>query len=317
MNKNKEVLISIIIPIYNVGEYISRCFESIYTQNIADDEFEIIAINDGSTDYSSEEVKSFKSAHNNIKLIEQENMGVSVARNVGIVNANGKYVLFVDPDDSLLPNSLRILSEYLNNVAYNIISLLSFNNLVNESYRWLDIFESDKTYDCLSVLNKGYVRGSVCGVAFLKDFIDNNQLRFIDNMKNGEDTAFFFMAMYYSCSLTFKDIKCYNVIGRERSLSKTYNSERISASVNAIENVNKKIFELKHSPILEFLRYRLVANTIFDAVLTKSVSYNMLVGLGLKKYCNISVEKIEFQKYKILLLKHSFRLYYIMIKFFR
>ena len=101
--------LSIIIPIYNVEKYIRACIESIFMQGITDDDFELILVNDGSKDNSMKMISDIISQHKNISIIEQENQGLSVARNNGIAKAQGEYILMPDSDDLLIENSLPIL----------------------------------------------------------------------------------------------------------------------------------------------------------------------------------------------------------------
>lgn len=99
--------LSIIIPVYNVEPYVERCIRSLMEQDIEPGEYEVIVINDGSPDNSRKIVLRLQKEFNNIVFIEQENKGVSVARNEGIAVARGKYILCVDPDDYILPNTLE------------------------------------------------------------------------------------------------------------------------------------------------------------------------------------------------------------------
>jgi len=99
-------LLSIIVPIFNVEPYLEKCLRSLVSQDILSDDYEIICINDGSTDNSSKVILRFLKEFHNIILIDQENQGVSSARNVGIGKAKGEYILFVDPDDYIMENSL-------------------------------------------------------------------------------------------------------------------------------------------------------------------------------------------------------------------
>src|SRR4051794_17458760 len=89
--------ISIIVPIYNVEEYLRRCLDSLLTQSLTD--IEVIAINDGSPDSSLQILNHYALKDNRLKIIDQSNGGVSSARNAGIEAANGEYIGFVDPDD--------------------------------------------------------------------------------------------------------------------------------------------------------------------------------------------------------------------------
>lgn len=100
-------MISVVIPLYNKETIIKKSLESVLTQDY--DDFEVVVVNDGSTDNSVEIVKSIRDSR--ITLIEQENGGPSKARNTGVKNAKGEWILFLDADDELLPNSLRLYSE--------------------------------------------------------------------------------------------------------------------------------------------------------------------------------------------------------------
>ena len=99
--------ISIIIPIYKVEKYLRECLESIKTQNFQD--YEVLMINDGSPDNSEVICKEFAAGDARFKYIRQENQGVSAARNKGLSQARGKYVYFMDPDDTFSPDFLEAL----------------------------------------------------------------------------------------------------------------------------------------------------------------------------------------------------------------
>ena len=92
----KELKLSIIIPVYNVEKYIEATISSVYRQNLPEDEFEIILVNDGSTDNSLQIITELASKHSNITVLSQENQGPSIARNKGIQMAKGEYIHFMD-----------------------------------------------------------------------------------------------------------------------------------------------------------------------------------------------------------------------------
>lgn len=94
--------LSIIVPIYNVEKYVHSCLESIFRQGMTDDTFEVILVNDGTPDHSMEVISDYIQAHHNIKIIEQQNQGLSMARNNGMQKATGEYLIFVDSDDMLI-----------------------------------------------------------------------------------------------------------------------------------------------------------------------------------------------------------------------
>lgn len=104
-----QMKLSIIIPVCNVENYIGACLESIYRQGLLEADFEVIVVDDGSTDGSMLVVEKICSSHKNISVVHQENAGPSVSRNVGMDMATGEYVLFVDSDDLLMNNGLNLL----------------------------------------------------------------------------------------------------------------------------------------------------------------------------------------------------------------
>ena len=89
--------VSIIVPVYNVEEYLERCLDSLVNQTLKD--IEIIIVNDGSTDGSKEKIQKYINKYKNIVYLEKENGGLSSARNYGIPYAKGEYIGFVDSDD--------------------------------------------------------------------------------------------------------------------------------------------------------------------------------------------------------------------------
>lgn len=104
-------LISVIVPVYNSGQYLARCIESVLHQSFVD--FELLLINDGSSDDSSSICSDYAVRDNRIRVFHQNNAGVSAARNLGIKEIRGKYLAFVDADDYVYPNYLKDLYESL------------------------------------------------------------------------------------------------------------------------------------------------------------------------------------------------------------
>ena len=113
--------LSIIIPVYKVEKYIARCLDSIFNQKVDDSLIEVIVVNDGTPDNSMQIVNSYVAMHRNLTIINQENQGLSVARNVGLAKATGDYVWFVDSDDWLTEESLSIVLNYIKK-GFNLFS---------------------------------------------------------------------------------------------------------------------------------------------------------------------------------------------------
>ena len=108
-----NVTLSIIIPVYNVEAYLRRCLKSILKQNTLVD-YEIILVNDGSTDASGRICDDFQSHFSNVRVKHIKNSGVAAARNLGIALSNGKFLYFVDPDDYLTESFFIELAPYIN-----------------------------------------------------------------------------------------------------------------------------------------------------------------------------------------------------------
>lgn len=103
---NKKILVSIIIPVYNVADFLPKCLDSVVNQTMNSDSYEVIIINDGATDNSPHIIESFVKYNDNFRVICQENSGLPYARNTGIEAARGKFVSFLDGDDFLEPSFL-------------------------------------------------------------------------------------------------------------------------------------------------------------------------------------------------------------------
>lgn len=117
----KMDMVSIVVPIYNVENYLTRCLDSILAQDYIN--YEVLMVNDGSTDNSGRLAQKYTS-DSRFKLINQKNAGVSVARNTGIEHANGKYIYFLDPDDWI---SFNLLSEAIKNIKEKDVDMVFFD----------------------------------------------------------------------------------------------------------------------------------------------------------------------------------------------
>ena len=106
-----DVKISIVLPVYNVANYLRKCLDSLVNQTFKD--FEVICVNDGSTDMSLSILEGYSLTDSRFKIITQENRGLSGARNTGIKHVRGEYVLFVDSDDWLEDNALEELYNHV------------------------------------------------------------------------------------------------------------------------------------------------------------------------------------------------------------
>ena len=113
--------LSIIIPVYQVEKYVHQCLESVFRQDLDDKDFEVIIVNDGTKDRSMEVIQDIIRQHQNITVINQENQGLSMARNNGQKIAKGEYIAFVDSDDLLTEGSLKLLMDMTNSQQPDLI----------------------------------------------------------------------------------------------------------------------------------------------------------------------------------------------------
>ena len=187
--------LSIIIPLYNAEYYIKDCLSTLVNQSIDPGRYEIIVIDDGSKDNSLQVAKDFAVKYPNVHIIEQENQGVSAARNTGIDQARGAYIYFIDADDYLAHNTLN---KVLNDVLERDLQVLYFEFIsTNErnlfSSKNLDTYQIDRRVYTGTDFIANYP--SINGVwrsIVKKDFILRNNLHFIKGICILEDVIYLF-----------------------------------------------------------------------------------------------------------------------------
>lgn len=136
--------ISVIVPVYNTEKYLSKCLDSIVNQTFKD--FEIIVINDGSTDGSGDIIKAYSQKYSNVYGFEKENGGMSLARNFGLSKARGEYIFFVDSDDYIAKDSLEKMYHKAKRDDLDIVVCDSINVYENkEVYIHSNLHYSDDT----------------------------------------------------------------------------------------------------------------------------------------------------------------------------
>ena len=133
--------LSIIVPIYKVAQYLSKCVDSLLTQDIPSSEYEIILVDDGSPDACPQICEDYAVAHKNVRVVHRDNGGLSAARNSGIEVAQGEYIMFVDGDDYIEPNVLKGL---LDQVDQDNLDVLRYRlQYVNPQYEVYNPYKTD------------------------------------------------------------------------------------------------------------------------------------------------------------------------------
>lgn len=198
--------VSVIIPVYNTENYLRKCLDSVLAQSFAD--FEVLLINDGSTDGSGKICDEYAKKDKRIKVFHKENGGVSSARNLGLDHAKGKFVFFVDSDDYILEESLNFLKKNEEVDLYKFkISTLKEHKLTKK-----DVSEITVKLD-----------NELWRYVFNKEIIDSKSLRFID-IKYGED--FNFLAKYFSLSKINKFVDTFVYVYREDTPNSAMNKTK-------------------------------------------------------------------------------------------
>ena len=193
-NVAEKCQLSIIVPVYNVEKYVHACIESIYHQNLDEDIFEVIIVNDGTKDRSMEVIADIISQHKNITVINQENQGLSMARNNGIAVAKGEYILMPDSDDLLIKDSLGALLEKALETKADLVvadflerSDEEIKHIDNVSQKYLKVKE--KTGDQMFLEDLDPRQCYVWRTLYRRAFINENHLTFIPGVRY-QDVAF-------------------------------------------------------------------------------------------------------------------------------
>lgn len=199
--------LSIIIPVYNIEAYISKCLESVFAQPL--DDFEVVCVNDGSTDNSQSVIDSYAAAHPNLRCIRQSNKGLSEARNTGIDNALGRYLFFLDGDDYL--SNSQSLADGLGECLRNNLDLLVGNAVVDGQSAYLqDYPQNDGCVSGMEMMrlfmgnNRTLIEPVWCYL-YSKSFLDTHRLRFKKGIYH-EDVLFTPQALYLAERCMCRDI---------------------------------------------------------------------------------------------------------------
>ena len=239
-------LISIIIPVYNVQDYLEKCIHSIMNQTIQD--IEIILVNDGSTDNSGEICDLYASKDSRIQVIHKINGGLSDARNIGIQYANGEFIGFVDSDDWVEDNMFEILYKLCIETESDISTCLIKGPSAEQeitSMNSLNIIAFDSKA-ALKQLYSGKILGfSVCDKLFRRSLFENIKFP-IGRMY--EDGAILYLLFYEANRIIFINFALYNYQHRENSITRrSFSEKRFDVVTNYLETysfMEKKLPEL-------------------------------------------------------------------------
>ena len=253
-----DIYLSIIIPVYNCEKYIKRCIHSIIEQDI--DFMEIIIINDGSTDNTRTICEEFVQKYNNIKSINQENKGVSHSRNIGIQNASGKYVMFIDADDYLVGHSLNNTKELLT----GDVDVLRYSYILNDekmifTEKIFDLSRNRQKFlnEFFSKTNQNMSWGQVIKRELLND------IKFTKNIFYGEDLLFN-SKLYNKCkNIKYTETVLYNYRQNHDSVSRDYKNSKVKSKVeNLIYVFNEIMSQYEDKDLIRIIENKFLGEII-------------------------------------------------------
>ncbi|NLK12469.1 MAG: glycosyltransferase [Candidatus Phytoplasma sp.] len=238
-------MISIIVPVYNVQKYLEQCIESVICQPA--NKFELILINDGSTDNSGAICDRYSKKDNRIKVIHKENGGVSTARNEGLKVANGEYVWFLDSDDYMVDSAIVCVLGFIKKLHYpDLITCAHYNNFSDGKIELsslpfntsIENINSHEYYKNLYLSNGAY--WAPWKNIYKNSVIQTNNLMFLEGVICSEDCDFFMRYIKQSNTFAFLNSPTINYrIDRDGSVTNVM-------SVHAIKdrlNIYRKYYE--------------------------------------------------------------------------
>lgn len=220
-------VLSIIIPVYNVAPYLDECLDSLVQQDVPRPSYEIICVDDGSTDGSSNILDRFALDHSNVIVIHQSNGGVSSARNTGLDRANGRYVWFVDGDDFIacccLANLIPVLEETTPDVLF--IRPIAFEDGIDTNRFHVPNVPADMTSEMYDKW--------LWTRLYRRQIINDSNVRFCEGLAFAEDNLFCALLRPFVKKEVKNDCVAYFYRKRRSSVSGTPTKEKLEILIHA------------------------------------------------------------------------------------
>lgn len=268
--------LSIIIPAYNVEKYVGKCLQSV--SSIPSIDYEIIVVNDGSTDNTRSIVDSFRVKKNaNIRIINKENGGLSSARNAGLMEAAGVYIAFLDSDDYIIPD---IFAKFMLDVKRDNVDIgyadykkRANGNLYTDksSIARAKKFKGDKKiYTGIDYAEKAFdrkvnfINSEACFAIFKRQFLVEQGLRFQEGIYH-EDTLFFFQSVIVAKKVKYYDYPFYVYVIRDNSIMTDENKAKKRAE-DKIYIVQRLVEMKKQYSLNSYLWDSMIVNLYYYAV---------------------------------------------------
>lgn len=269
---NKTPTVSIIVPIYNANSSLERCLDSLLNQSYR--HTEIILVNDGSTDQSLETCKAYSLRDSRFIVINQRNQGVSSARNAGIDRAKGRYITFVDPDDTLEPNAVECMT---NEVHENKLDAVRFRYRKIQGVKSIKPDESidSRTYngdeDMLN-LGLGASLGRFgCYVWLLiinRNIIEESGLRFEPGISMMEDAWFYLDLLQHVKFIAQSDTVTYNYIDNDDGATKSNINtvDKLESIIKVNNRASRQGFSAEQLKYVNAIHAKHIANMVMTRV---------------------------------------------------
>lgn len=268
--------LSIIIPVYNVEKYVEKCIRSCENQDIPKEDYEVIVVNDGSPDGSLAIVERVAKEYPNIKVISQENQGLSGARNTGLAAAQGEYVWFVDSDDWIAENCLKGLTEKL--VDNLDILHIRYKNAYEDgttktpAQKYLDGIHSGK-----EITEQGGLATPAQFSVLRSKFVKDNSIKFYPGIYH-EDAEFKPRVVYLANSIRYYDKEVYYYLQRDSgSITSNY---KLKNGLDAIKVCNS-LYDFANYVAPEFRVY--FSNSVASVIYTHLERYKELSSIDKAK----------------------------------
>ncbi len=307
--------LSVIIPAFNAEQTLGACVESVFSA-LGGCPFEVIVVDDGSTDgtlalaagLAAGAADVHDEAGAAVRVLHQENGGVSAARNLGLSEATGDWVAFVDADDTLDPACGPALFGILEDAAApscDILILRSFTG-GKERYPWAGLFEDGSVSNRSDLMQKGYLRGSICGCIFHRNFLIDNGLRFPKGVRLSEDTVFFSACLSMASSIRFCNIPFYRIGVSESSASRTFRPDDPEQLALAMDAVAASV---QDGPVRNYTLYKLMIVLASRSAAAGIPAGEIYRRCGLARRLPLPLDGIYAERPKIRILNLSFGLF--------
>lgn len=305
-------IISIIVPVYKVEDYLERCIKSLINQTLKD--IEIILVDDGSPDRSREICDKFKEIDNRIKVIHKNNGGLSDARNAGLEVASGEYIAFVDSDDWIDSDMMEVLHNLSQKYDADIVECswreIYTDKIREETNNTEQIIEGNNIFALRSQLQWKYFKSVVWNKLYKKYLF--NYIRFPKGRLH-EDEFTTYKLFYFSKKLVYVDISKYNYDKtREESITATFKEKNLDI-IDAMQE-RLEFFKKYNLTILMDEMYNMYFWILLDrlyqcyicGISTKRVHY--IIDQNRKKYfINMKLNISSEYKFELSLLQVSYR----------